>query len=283
MRCRWPADYEVRQAAAASSCATIGAGERAAVAREHDGRLERGELADRPLGPRCVESVGVERHSWRLGPAVHVSHVEAVGHQRDAVACAPQPDEPWGVAGQVNDLEPGDGIALVDRAVDVDGSAVPHEAVAETVQQSDVELQIIHPPVVAAAGALGLRDRVGVAEHVGVGAQRRRGAAVVGVAVAKNDPGDAAEPAGGGDDRSSHALLASVVDGDSRAARLLNEIDVHRPKKAPAQQPHAVGNTFWRGARKPAQARARANGGGPCGGRGAGKGHGESSAELPAA
>ena len=178
--------------------------------------------------------------------------------------------------GQVDDVEPRDHIALLDRAVDVDGSAIPHEAVAETVQQSDVERQLVGPPVVAAAGALGLRDRAGVAEDVSVGAQRRCSAAVVGVAVAEDDPGDATEPSGGGDDRTGHALLAGVVDGDSRAVGLLDQADVHGPKQPAAQQPHAVGNALRRRAREPAEARAGADGGGPWGG------HGDSFAESSA-
>jgi hypothetical protein len=148
--------------------------------------------------------------------------------------------------------------------------------VGEAVQQPDVERQLVHPPVVAAAGALRLRDRVGMAEDVGMGAQRRRGAAVIGVGVAKDDPGDAAEPLGGGDDRPGHALLAGVVDGDSRAVRLLDEINVHRPGQATAQQPHAVGHPLQRGGREPAQAWAGADGGRACGARGS---HGDSFAD----
>jgi hypothetical protein len=57
---------------------------------------------------------------------------------------------------EVDDLKAGQEIALADGAVDMHGSAVPQEAVAEAVQDLDVEWQRLRPPVVAPASALRL-------------------------------------------------------------------------------------------------------------------------------
>ena len=99
-----------------------------------------------------------------------------------------------GATGQVDDLEARDEIALLGGAVDVDGSTIPHEAVAETVQQPDVERQRVRPPIVAAAGSWACATASGW-QMTSAWARRRCGAAVVGIAMAQDDPGDAAEPA----------------------------------------------------------------------------------------
>jgi hypothetical protein len=141
--------------------------------------MELGEIPDRAPGLRGVEVVSVERDAQRLRPAVHVVQVEAVGDERHAVALAPEADQTRCVAGQVDDLEAGEPVALADGAVDMHGPAVPHEAAGEAVEQAHVERQLLQSPVVAATRALRLLDCVRVAEDVGVGTERRRGAAVV--------------------------------------------------------------------------------------------------------
>jgi hypothetical protein len=145
----------------------------------YDGGTQPGELPDRAPGLDGVEVVGVERDAWRLRLAVHIGHVEAVGDEHHAVALAPEADQPGRVAGQVDDLEAREPVALADGADDMHRAAVPHEAVREGMEQAHVERQSLRSPVVPAAGALRLLDGVWVAEDVGVGTQRRCGAAVL--------------------------------------------------------------------------------------------------------
>ena len=227
------------------------------MAGQHDGGAQRGELRDRAPGLRGIEVVGVERHARRLRPAVHVGHVEAVGDERHAVALAPQADQAQarGRAGRRPRSRragrPRDG------AVDMHGPAVPHEAVAEAVQQPHVERQVLRSPVVAATGALRLLDGVRVAEDVGVGTQGRRGAAVIGVAVTEDDReippcGCAATIAWPCPSRRRRRR------GRRRARRSRDEVDVHRPEQAASQQPDAVGDLLGRSGGQRAKARTRA-------------------------
>jgi hypothetical protein len=129
-----------------------------------DGGTELGELPERAPGLVGVEVVGIERDARRLRPPVHIVHVEAVGDERHAVALTPEADQPGCMAGQVDDLEARKLVTLANGAVDTHGSAVPHEAVCESVEQAHVERQSVRAPVVPAAGALRLLDGVGVAE-----------------------------------------------------------------------------------------------------------------------
>ena len=61
---------------------------------------------------------------WR--PVCGIERVEAVADQREAVGLAPQADQARGVAGQVDDLEAGDVVALGDGVGDLHRAAVPH-------------------------------------------------------------------------------------------------------------------------------------------------------------
>ena len=149
------------------------------------------------------------------------------------------------MAGELDDLEPGDDLALAHRAADLDGPAVPHEPVREAVQEADVARELLHAPVVAAAGPLRLLDRVGVALHRRDLAQLRSGAPVVGVRVPQHDAVDAAERLRRGRDRRGHPLLAGVVHHHS-PTRLLEQVDVHRPLEATADQPHPIGHGLGR-------------------------------------
>ena len=145
-----------------------------------------------------VQVVGLVRDVRGGRPAGHRRQVDRVADQRDAVGLPPQADLAGRVAGELDHLEAGDPLARGDRAGDRHRPAVPDEAVREAVQQPDRGRQPLHVPVVAAAGALGLRDRVGVADHRRDLRERGRGAAVVGVAVAEHDAGGcrrAARPA----------------------------------------------------------------------------------------
>jgi hypothetical protein len=97
--------------------------------------VQAGQLAHRLARLRRVEVVGIYRDRRRLRIAVRVDHVDAVRDQCDAIALAPQPGR---VARQVDDLEVGDAVALLDGAVDRHGPAVPEEAVRERMQHSYV-------------------------------------------------------------------------------------------------------------------------------------------------
>ena len=115
--------------------------------------------------------------------------------QRDAIALAPQPDEPGRMHRQFHHLEAGNGLALLHGAVDVHGTTIPDETLEEAVEQADVGRELVHLPTVAAAGALGLGNCVWMTHHVGVGAQSRSGAPVIGVAALRGGARDPA-PAG---------------------------------------------------------------------------------------
>ena len=54
-----------------------------------------------------------------------VDQVDDVADQRDAVALAPEPDQAGRVAGEVEDAEAGDLVALGDGAGDLHRAAVP--------------------------------------------------------------------------------------------------------------------------------------------------------------
>src|SRR6267154_4904591 len=89
-------------------------------------RLERGELA-RALA--TLLGGEVERGVWDCGRSrtarVDVEHREAVVAQRKPVGLAPQPDRPRGVAGQLDDHEARDLVALGQRTRDLERPAVP--------------------------------------------------------------------------------------------------------------------------------------------------------------
>ena len=95
-------------------------------------------------------------------------------------------------------------------------------------------VQLVEPKASDPAVALGVVDGVRMAMNGRKRAERRRGTAMVGVGVAEDDAADATERFGRGGDRKRHALLAGVEDHD-RAA-VLDEIDVHRPPDAAADQ-----------------------------------------------
>src|SRR4051794_7111699 len=106
----------------------VGACQWAEVPRPDALRLELCQLPDRFARPPGVEVVGVERDARRLRPAVHVGHVDAVGDERAAVLGTPQSDLSGRVPGEVAHLEAGHPLALADRAVYANGTAVPDEA-----------------------------------------------------------------------------------------------------------------------------------------------------------
>ena len=203
-------------------------------------RLERRELAHAGLRLVVVQvphAVGDRRAVG--GPQVHrVDHVDRVADQREAVALAPQPDQPRGVAGEVDHLEPRDLVALLHGVGDLHRAAVP------VAQQPRIDAPA--PPhgypvdveVVVAAVGLGVRDLVGVAQDRDP--EPRRGAAVIGVAVAEHDPLQAAELGRRGRGALRHRLGPGVELG--HPAVVLDEVDVHPATQIPGVAPHAFGD-----------------------------------------
>ena len=168
------------------------------------------------------------------------------------------------MTGEVDDLEARDLVALANRAGNVDGPAVPHEAVHEAVGEPDVVREQLGPPVVASTGALGLRYRIGMAEHVRDRPKLGCGAAMVGVTVAQDDPRDPTEFRCRGGDCAGHCLLTCVEDDNAAGGMVLQQINVRSPRHAAAQQPDALGDGLGRSTRHPTQARAAADGSGSC-------------------
>lgn len=105
--------------------ADVRAGQWTAVSGAGDQGVECRELAQARARPDGVEVVGVRRHV-RFGlPAPHRRDVEAVADERESVRRAPQADQPGSVAGQIDDLQPGDVVALGSLGAPVEiGQAV---------------------------------------------------------------------------------------------------------------------------------------------------------------
>ena len=195
--------------------------------------LERGQLPQALARERHVDCEGVAREAGAApDPELPAVRVEAVARERDPVRTPPECDRPRRVAGQVDDLEPRDFVALLEMPGELHGPTVPpaHQRADQRPRdgrQRAVDPDVVHPAVAGSVGCLG---RMAVARSP----EERHASSVVGVRVPDHHPLDTAHRVARADERVGHLTDAAVVERDGVV--VLDRVDVHRPVRESASQ-----------------------------------------------
>src|SRR4029450_4016682 len=117
-------------------------------------------------------------------------------------------DHPGRVAREVLHLESRDLVALLDGSLDLHRAAVPHLQEQGHAEAGERALELREVEVVRTAVSLGVRDLGRMTEDRRT--ERRRGPAMIGVAVAEDHGGESAEAGRHGRDLALHGADAGV-------------------------------------------------------------------------